>query len=109
MLKPLLGSDSKERILVFLYCRDEGYGAEMAQFYQTDLTPLQQQLRKLEEGGVLVSFRRGRTLLYMFNPCYPFLAPLKALLEKSMEFRTPEERERLTKNRRRPRRSQKPL
>ena len=81
----------------------------MAQFFGVDLTPLQQQLRKLEEGGVLVSKRRGRTLSYMLNPRYPFLAELKALLGKTMEFRTPEERERLLMHRRRPRRPLKPL
>ncbi|MBI2330848.1 MAG: hypothetical protein HYU84_01485 [Chloroflexi bacterium] len=50
----------------------------------------------------------GRTRLYTFNPRYPFLRELLALLEKALAFYPREEQERLLMNRRRPRRKGKP-
>lgn len=109
MLKPILKSVSSERVLIFLFARDEGYAREMARYYDTDLFPIQKQLENLEVGGVLVSRKVGRTRLYTFNPRYAFLEELKALLEKALSYYPPEEQEKLLMNRRRPRRSGKPL
>ena len=109
MLEPILGSISSERVLMFLFARDEGYAREIARFYETNLDPVQKQLSKLENGGVLVSRTAGRTRLYTFNPRYPFVDELKALLEKTMAFYPGDLRERLSMLRRRPRRRGKPL
>ena len=109
MLEPILGSTSSERVLIFVLARKEGYAREIARFFETDLDPIQKQLEKLELGGVLVSRTAGRTRLYEFNPRYPFLKELRNLLEKALSFYTDEEREQLLMNRRRPRRSGKPL
>jgi predicted transcriptional regulator len=103
MLETLLGSKNAERVLIFLFARDEGYAREIAQYYQTDLKPIQNQLEKFEVGGVLVSRQVGRTRPYMFNPRYYFLKELKSLLEKALEACPPEEQEKLQMNRRRPR------
>jgi len=109
MLEPVLGSVSRERALIFILARKEGYAREIARFFETDLDPIQKQLGRLEIGGVLVSRTVGRTRLYEFNPRYPFLKELRDLLEKALSFYTEEERERLLMNRRRPRRGGKPL
>ncbi len=109
MLEPLLGSANAERVLVFLLARKEGYGREIARFFECDPDSIQKQLVKFESGGVLVSKSLGKTRLYQFNPRYPFLKELKELLEKATIFYTQEEREQLFMNRRRPRRSSKPL
>lgn len=109
MLEPILGSLNCERVLVFLVARDEGYAREIARFYDTGLGPLQKQLEKLEAGGVLYSRLAGRTRLYGFNPRYPFLGELRALLEKALSFYPEETREALLMVRRRPRRAGKPL
>jgi DNA-binding MarR family transcriptional regulator len=109
VLEPILGSKSIERVLMFILARVEGYAREIARFFETDLSPIQKQLEKLELAGVLVSRTAGRTRLYEFNPRYPFLKELKNLLEKALSFYTDEEREQLLMNRRRPRRSGKPL
>ena len=109
MLEAILGSTSSERVLVFIFARKEGYAREIAQYFETDLAPIQKQLEKLELAGVLVSRMVGRTRLYEFNPRYAFIRELKALLEKSVTFYTPEEKERLLMVRRRPRRQGKPL
>ena len=51
--------------------------------------------------------RRAR--LYVLNPRYAFLPELKALLDKALSFYAPDEQERLTAVRRRPRRKGKAL
>jgi predicted transcriptional regulator len=109
MLEPLLGSVNAERCLLFILAREEGYASEMARFFDTDLYGVQKQLDKLETGGVLASYRAGRTRLYRFNPRYSFLTELRALLEKALAFYPADEQERLRVVRRRPRRRGKPL
>ena len=104
MLEPLLGSKSAERILIFLFAREEGYATEIARLFRTDLYGVQKKLDGLESGGIVVSKKVGRTRLYTFNPRYPLLPELKALLQKAITF-YPEK----TTERRRPRRRGKPL
>jgi len=103
MMEVLLGSKNAERVLLYLFTREEGYAREIASFYNTDLKPIQMQLDKFEKGGVLVSRSIGRTRPYEFNPRYPFLTELKALLEKALSFYPAKEQEELQTNRRRPR------
>jgi predicted transcriptional regulator len=109
MLETLLGSVNRERVLLFIVARSEGYAREIARYYKSDLDPIQKQLEKLEFGGILVSKTAGRTRLYSFNPRYPFMAELRSLLEKALSFYSVNERESLTNIRRRPRRKGKPL
>ena len=103
MIEILLGSKTAERVLIYIFTRVEGYAREIASYYESGLTPIQKQLDKLEAGGVLVSRDVGRTRPYTFNPRYPFLNELKALLEKALSFYSSKERENLMMNRRRPR------
>jgi predicted transcriptional regulator len=109
MLETLFGSANKERVLFFLYARGEGYPRDIARFFATGLTPIQRQLDALERGGLLVSRLAGRTRIYTFNPGYPLLGEIKALLEKALTFYPEEERDRLLLARQRPRRKDKPL
>ncbi len=109
MLEPILGSTGSERVLIFLLVRDRGYAREIARFFETDLAPIQRQLEKLENGGVLVSQPVGRTRVFSFNPRYPMIDELRALLEKTLTFYPDDIMEKLTMNRRRPRRRGKPL
>ena len=109
MLAPLLGSASGERVLLFLFARGEGYAREIARFFNTNLTPIQRGLEKFEISGVLNSRLAGKTRLYSFNPRYAFKPEVENLLKKALTFYPPKEREALLMNRRRPRRSGKPL
>ena len=109
MLQALFGSMNRERVLLFLYCRDEGYARGIARFFNSSLDPIQKQLERLEEGGVVYGREAGKTRLYALNPRYPFLKELKALLAKALSFYPQEAREELTTDRRRPRRRGKPL
>ncbi|MDX1378232.1 MAG: hypothetical protein R3307_05240 [Anaerolineales bacterium] len=103
MIEVLLGSKNAERVLIYLFARKEGYAREIASFYEADLKSIQMQLDKFEKGGVLVSRTVGRTRPYQFNPRYPFLNELQALLEKTLSFYPEKEQEELMMNRRRPR------
>lgn len=103
MLEGLLGSVNSERVLIYLLTRDEGYAREIARYFNADLKAIQNQLDKLEASGILVSRQVGRTRPYAFNPRYPFLSELRALLEKALTFYPSEVREDLLMNRRRPR------
>jgi hypothetical protein len=103
MIETLLGSKNAERVLIYILMREDGYAREIASYYKTGLTPIQKQLDRLEAGGVLVSREVGRTRPYTFNPRYPFLNELKALLAKALLFYPADEQDELMMNRRRPR------
>lgn len=103
MIEVLLGSKNAERVLIYIFSREEGYPREIARFFNADLKSIQKQMDKLEAGGVLVSREVGRTRPYMFNPRYPFLNELKTLLEKALSFYPQNEQDELLMNRRRPR------
>jgi len=109
MIEPILGSKNAERVLMYLLVRNQGYTREIARFWGADPDSTQKQLARLERGGVLDSKSEGRTRIYRMNPRYSFLKELKALLNKALSFYPPDEQERLTVVRRRPRRRGKPL
>ena len=73
VLETLFGSINRERILIFLQARGEGYASEIANFYDIDLFPIQNQLARLEAGGVIVSRKIGRTVVFQLTqdmPCW---------------------------------------
>jgi len=109
MLEAILGSKVREQVLVYLAGRQEGYAREIANYFQSSLSPVQKQLERLETGNVLVGKNSGKTIIYTFNPRYPFLNELKKLLDKTITFLPPEEREKLLMVRKRPRRKNKTL
>jgi len=109
MLDAIVGSKSSEQVLIFLVARENGYGSEIARFFEADLYAIQRQLERLENADILVSKKIGRTRLYQFNPRYPFLKELKALLTSVLNYYPDEVRDGLTMNRRRPRKKDKPF
>ena len=48
MIEVLLGSKNAERVLIYIFAREEGYAREIARFFNTDLKSIQNQLDKLE-------------------------------------------------------------
>ena len=109
MLKELLGSTNRERVLQYIIVNKEGYAKEIADFYDSSTDPIKKQLERLESGAILVSQTVGRTRLFMLNPRYAFKEELIALLDKAREYYSDEELERLSRQRKRPRRTGKPL
>jgi hypothetical protein len=109
MLEPLLGSTNAERALLYLLVREQGYASEIAEYFDTDLYGIQKQLDKLENGGVLISHKAGKTRLFTISPRYAFIKELRLLLEKALTYYPIDEQDRLRITRRRPRRKGKPL
>ena len=109
MLDELFGSKNRERVLQYIVVNKEGYAKEIADFYTSSVDPIKKQLERLETGSILVSQTVGRTRLFMFNPRYAFKEELIALLDRAREYYSDEELERLCRQRKRPRRTGKPL
>ncbi|HEY9153060.1 MAG TPA: winged helix-turn-helix domain-containing protein [Anaerolineales bacterium] len=84
MLRSILGSDSRERILTFLVSNQEGYASEIARTSSLDLFAVQKQLEQFEADGLLQSRSVGRMRVYSFNSKYPLLKELKILVEKAL-------------------------
>jgi predicted transcriptional regulator len=111
MLEYLYGNKNVEKILIYLFLHNKANATELSHAFGTSLDPIQKTLRKLEEGGLLVSFLEGRTRVFQWNPRYPFLQEIKILTKKSYEFLPTNIQEiyyQLTK-RKRPRKTGKPL
>jgi DNA-binding transcriptional ArsR family regulator len=109
MLEPLLESPAKERILLYIHARGEAYPREIARDLGLYINVVQNQLLKLEAGGVLYSKLRGKIRLFGVNPRYPFKTELRGLLEKALSFASDAESRKLFRPRLRPRRTGKPL
>jgi len=110
MLEYLFSNKNVEKILIYLYLHNKANATELKRAFGTSLDPIQKTLKKLEEGGLLVSFLEGRTRVFFWNPRYPFLQEIQALAKKSYEFlpTNMQETYQLTK-RKRPRKTGKPL
>ena len=109
MLEALFGNRTVERVLLYLQNYDQGYAREIAKTFGVPLNAVQKQLRRLEDGGVLVSRTVGRTRVFAWNPRYPFQVPLRQLLEKAMEYLPEAEVQAYYRQRKRPRRAGKPI
>lgn len=109
MLESLLGNITVEKILFYLNTYGEGYPLGMARTFGVPVNRIQQQLRRLENGGIVVSRLIGKIRLYNLNPRYPFLKELTNLLARAFEFVPEAEKETYYRKRTRPRRAGKPL
>src|SRR5436190_23981942 len=86
MLEYFFANKNVEKILMYLYLHGKAHATELSRTFKSSLDPIQKTLRKLEEGGLLVSFLEGRTRVFQWNPRYPFLQEIQALAKKSYEF-----------------------
>lgn len=108
MLEAAFGSLTAERVLLYLNRYDEAYGRQIALAFDVPVSEIQKQLRKFENGGLLVSRLVGRTRLFGWNPRSPFVPALRKLLQVVMENLPAEQRGPFVSGRRRPRRTGKP-
>ncbi len=109
MLEGLFGNIIIEKIFFTLYVYGEGYPLGLAKTFGEPVNRIQQQLRRLENAGIVVSRLVGRVRIYTFNPRYPFLNQLKVLVAKAYEFLPEKEKETYYRKRTKPRRAGKPL
>lgn len=86
MLEYLFGSSSIERVLFFIVVNRKCYPSQLKEVFQKPLYSFQRALEKLEKGGLLVSNKVGKTLIYQFNPRYPFLTELETFLQRAYSF-----------------------
>jgi DNA-binding transcriptional ArsR family regulator len=109
MLEGLFGNPVIEKIFFTLITYKEDYPFGMAKNFNEPVNRFQQQLKRLEENGIVISRLIGKVRLYAFNPRYPFLKELKALISKAYEFIPEKEKDQYYRKRMRPRRAGKPL
>ena len=109
MLEPVFGNVTIEKILFALEVYGQAYPAGLAKLFDIPVNGIQQQLKRLEDGGVVVSLIVGRTRLYQFNPRYAFLKELKGLIQKALQYLSEKEIQKYYIKRTRPRRKGKPL
>ena len=111
MLESLFGTPIIEKILFYLLINEKSYPSQLKNIFQSPLYSFQKALERLEKGGIVVSHREGKTLIYQFNPRYPFLTELKSFLQKAYEFFPEKIKEKYydLNTRKRPRRRGKPL
>jgi predicted transcriptional regulator len=108
MLAVLFGSPLKEKILLFLLECGDSYSLELSRNFAASLSAVQNQLKNLEEAGILVSRSIGKTRLYSLNPRYFLRTELEAILRKGFEALPESEVMAYYRPRRRPRRQGKP-
>jgi hypothetical protein len=109
MLEGLFGNPVIEKIFFTILVYNESYALGLARTFDEPVNKFQQQLKRLEEGGVIVSRLVGRTRVYTFNPRYAFLKELTAFISRAYEFVPEPEKERFYSKRTRPRRTGKPV
>lgn len=85
MLENLFGNPVIEKILFFLLVNEKCYPSQLKSAFDTPLYSFQRALDRLERGGIVVNHRLGKTLIYQFNPRYPFIKELKAFLQKAYD------------------------
>lgn len=109
MLEAIVGNASAEKVLLFITARNSGYAREIATTFNADVTPIKNQLERMERDGMLMHEKVGRTKVYKFNPRFPFVTEVTALGQKALGYLPQNLQEELIYNRRRPRREGKPL
>ena len=103
----LFGSESAYRVLMYLENYDKGYASEIARTFGISLNLAQNQLKKFEEIGLLVSRNEGTTRMYYFKQG-PITDALRSFLRTMLERLPSTTIEKYFRQRRRPRRFEKP-
>lgn len=102
------GSLTRTRILLALQLLKETYARELARLINLSLSSVQKGLRSLERDGLVVGRAAGRTRLYRLNPRAYARREFESYLERLLESED-DLRARVSRLRRRPRRTGKPL
>lgn len=103
----LFGSESAYRVLMYLENYGQGYASQMAKTFGFSLSQVQNQLRKFEDVGLLVSRREAGARVFYFRPS-PVTDALRVFLREMLGRLPPDTLERYFMERRRPRRFGKP-
>lgn len=99
----LFGSESAYQVLMYLENYKKGYASQIARTYGISLNQVQNQLKKFEEIGLLVSRVEGTTRMYYFKQS-PVTDALRAFLRSMLEVLPRPTIDKYYRERRRPRR-----
>ena len=92
-----------------MYKFNKAYARKVAENFGLTLYAVQKQMIKFEELGIFVSFLEGKTRMFEWNPRYPFLEEIQALLKKAYQYIPEDEKAHFFIKRTRPRKTGKPL
>lgn len=109
MIEKLFGNKTALLVLLQLYHHHEGHARGIATDLSTSLSPVQNQLDRFEQVGVLVSKKMGQTRVYSFNKKSPYTKPFMELIKIVYETLPLSDREKLFPTRRKPRAKGKPV
>lgn len=94
MLDTLFTNQNIERILLFLFVNQKGYGSQIGSLLNAPLTPLQAALNKLERGGYIRSFKDKNKRMFELNINHPLYDEIESLLKKAYSLLKPKEKNR---------------
>jgi DNA-binding transcriptional ArsR family regulator len=109
MLDALFGNPTAEKVLLYLQNYGEGWTNGIAKTFGFPPNQVYVQLRRLEDGGIVVARDVGNTRLYTFNPRWRFKKELGQMLEAALAALPEAEIEKYYRARKRPRRTGKRL
>lgn len=102
-LNALFGSKAAYQVLMYLENYGRGYAAEIARTFGMSLNQTQNQLRKFEETGLLVSRMEGTARVYYFHQ-NPVADGLRRFLRSVLDGLPDSTIQRFYRERKRPRR-----
>ncbi len=109
VMETLFGGSTAAKVLMYLQNYEEGYAGGISKTFDIPLSMVQRQLKKFEGGDVLTSRLVGNARIFTWNARNPTVTPLRALLGDSFKYVPEDEINRFYRERRRPRRTNKPL
>lgn len=86
IIEVIAGSEGAERVLLYLAAGKEGYASSIASAWGMDVSTVQNQLKRMERDGLLVSQLAGKTRVYTFNPRYAFKNEVQTLLNAALNM-----------------------
>lgn len=92
MLKGLVGSNSVEKILLYLLVNEQCYAHQLHRRLGLALTPVQKALERLEKGGVISCEMDKNRKIYRFNSYSPIIHEIEQLLKKTYQQLSAQER-----------------
>ena len=109
MIEALVGNPTAEKVLLYIVNYGEGHTSGIAETFQLPKSQVRKQLLRLEHGGILVARNRGSVRSFSLNPRCLYRKELEALLQRVLHLLPRETLEQFYRERRRPRRTGKPL
>lgn len=109
MIETLVGNKTVEKVLLYMVNYGEAHTSGIAQTFDLPKSQVRKQLMRLEAGGIIVGRSVGNIRMFQLNPRCPYKKELEALIEKILILLPESEIEKYFRQRRRPRRSGKPL